>query len=76
MRKVLPMTARENPIQVGLSHEEAEMLRSLLRSDHVPAIDELARLRTGTIIAKSAHQPSRADGLVSLELIEQAVTLL
>ena len=75
------MTAAQqepDPTQLGFSKEEAEMLRSLLRCTHVPEFDELARLRTGRVIAEAASGRSRADGdggLISMDLINQ-VTLL
>jgi hypothetical protein len=50
---------RDDPIQVGLSHEEAESLRALFRSSYVAEVDSLARLRVGKLIANVAYQPPK-----------------
>ena len=64
---VLPMTESQqererDATRLRLSEAEAQDLRGLLRCTHVPEFDELARLRTGRVIAKAAYEPSRADG--------------
>jgi hypothetical protein len=67
MSMVTPMTATQEEkepgaIEVGLSHEEAEMLRALLRRNEVAEMDALARLRTGRLIAEATYQPPKRGG--------------
>jgi hypothetical protein len=64
MIMVPPMTATQEEkereaTQVGFSHEEAEMLRALLRCNYVAEMDALASLRTGRLIAEVTYQPPK-----------------